>query len=328
MVKVLRVFLILVIVASAVAVYFYFFRKQEQKGLFLSGNMEVTEMRLGFKQAGRVETLDVDEGWMVGQGDRLASLDCKDLEYVVSQNRGVVLEAREKLAENRAGFRTQEIEQAGAALRLAEAELVKLKKDFERADALRKGGAVPVSGYDTALSAYQAGLARRDEAAERLSLMKEGTRKEEIKTSEYRLQQAEAAFGAVEQKFKDCVLYAPISGLLLRKDAELGETVAAGTPVFVLGDLANPWIRVYVKEDRLGLVKIGQKAEVTTDTYPGKIYDGTVSFISSEAEFTPRNVQTTEERVKLVFAVKVKVKNPDQDLKPGMPADVRLLIDE
>ncbi len=326
--KILRILLILVVVGSAVAVYFYYFEKREQKGLFLSGNMEVTELRLGFKQPGRIETLDTDEGRRVGQGDRLASLDCRELEYVVNQNRAAVQEARERLSENRAGFRNQEIEQAGAALRLAEAELVKLKKDYERADALRRGGAVPVSGYDTALSAYQAGLARRDEAAEKLSLLREGTRKEEIKASEYRLRQAEAALGAAEQRFDDCVLYAPISGLILRKDAELGESIVAGTPVFVLGDLANPWIRVYVKEDKLGLVKIGQKAEVTTDTYPGKIYDGTVSFISSEAEFTPRNVQTTEERVKLVFAVKVKVKNPAQDLKPGMPADVRLLVDE
>jgi len=113
----------------------------------------------------------------------------------------------------------------------------------------------------------------------------------------------------------------------LRKDVELGETVSQGMPLFVLGDLENPWIKVYVKEDKLGLVKIGQKAQVTSDTYPGKVYEGVVSFISSEAEFTPRNIQTREERVKLVFAVKVKVRNISQELKPGMPADVRILID-
>jgi HlyD family secretion protein len=106
----------------------------------------------------------------------------------------------------------------------------------------------------------------------------------------------------------------------------VGETLAAGAPVFTIGDLENPWIKVYVKEDKLGLVKLGQKAEVRTDSYPKKVYEGTVSYISSEAEFTPKNVQTQEERVKLVFGVKVKVKNENNELKPGMPADVKILV--
>jgi len=112
----------------------------------------------------------------------------------------------------------------------------------------------------------------------------------------------------VEEKLKDTVIYAPISGVVIRKNIELGETVGTGIPVFTLGDLENPWMKVYVKEDKLGLVKLGQKAKVTVDSYPGKVYEGTVTFISSEAEFTPKNVQTKEERVKLVFGVKVRVK--------------------
>jgi HlyD family secretion protein len=107
---------------------------------------------------------------------------------------------------------------------------------------------------------------------------------------------------------------------------EEGETVAAGTPVFTIGDLESPWTKVYVKEDKLGLVKLGQKAEVTVDTFPGKKYEGMITFISSEAEFTPKNVQTREERVKLVFGIKVSVKNEKGELKPGMPADVRILL--
>ncbi|MFZ2448866.1 MAG: efflux RND transporter periplasmic adaptor subunit [Syntrophobacteraceae bacterium] len=325
--KVFRVFIVLIVLASAVLAYLYLHRETGEKGLFLSGNMEVTELRLGFKIAGRVAALDVDEGWMVRQGQRLAALDGAELEHLVRQGGAALDEARERLEQNLAGFRSQEIEQASAGLRQVEAELVRLKKDFERADALRKTGAGTVARYDTALSAYQSGLARRKEAAERLSLLREGTRKEEIKSAEYRVVQAQAALGAAEERLGDTVLLAPISGLILRKDVELGETVAPGTPLFILGDLENPWIKVYVKEDKLGLVKIGQKAQVTADTYPGKIYEGVVSFISSEAEFTPRNIQTQEERVKLVFAVKVKVRNISQDLKPGMPADVRILID-
>jgi HlyD family secretion protein len=114
--------------------------------------------------------------------------------------------------------------------------------------------------------------------------------------------------------------------VVLRKNSEAGETVAAGAAVYSLGDLESPWIRVYVKEDRLGLVKLGQKAEVMTDSFPKKTYLGTVTMISSEAEFTPKNVQTREERVKLVFALKVSVKNENGELKPGMPADVKIIL--
>ncbi|MEW6570488.1 MAG: efflux RND transporter periplasmic adaptor subunit [Nitrospirota bacterium] len=112
----------------------------------------------------------------------------------------------------------------------------------------------------------------------------------------------------------------------MRKTVELGETVAQGIPIYTIGDLENPWVKIYVKEDKIGRLKLGQKAEVTTDSYPGKIYGGTVTYISSEAEFTPKHVQTQEERVKLVFGVEVSVKNVNQELKPGMPADVKILL--
>jgi HlyD family secretion protein len=122
------------------------------------------------------------------------------------------------------------------------------------------------------------------------------------------------------------VIYAPVSGVVLRKNVELGETVSPGIPVYTIGDLENPWIKVYVKEDKLGFVKLGQKAKITVDSYPGKVYEGKISYISSEAEFTPKNVQTQEERVKLVFGIKVSVKNINDELKPGMPADARIVF--
>ncbi|WP_318258534.1 efflux RND transporter periplasmic adaptor subunit [Geobacter anodireducens] len=121
-------------------------------------------------------------------------------------------------------------------------------------------------------------------------------------------------------------LKTPVKGVVLRKNVEGGETVTAGTPIFTVGDLEHPWVKIYVKEDKLGLVKLGQKAEVTVDTYPGKTFEGVVTYISPEAEFTPKNVQTQEERVKLVFGIKVNVDNPNQELKPGMPADVRIRL--
>jgi HlyD family secretion protein len=124
----------------------------------------------------------------------------------------------------------------------------------------------------------------------------------------------------------DMNLKTPVQGVVLRKNVEAGETVIAGTPIFTIGDLEHPWVKIYVKEDKLGLVKLGQKGEVRVDTYPGKVFTGRVTYISSEAEFTPKNVQTQEERVKLVFGVKVRVDNPNQELKPGMPADVSIRV--
>lgn len=292
--------------------------------LSLSGNVEVTEAHVGFKMPGRIAELLVDEGYTVKAGDVLARLDSAEFASIVSQNRAALQEATVRLAEFRAGSRSQEIEQAKASLSAQEAELEKARKDFERAEALYRNGAISRAHFDAAKSAFDALSARKKQAAELLSLVKEGPRKEQVQAAEQRVQQARAALTTSEERFKDTVLYAPMAGIVLRKNVEVGETVGAGTPVFTIGDLKNPWIKVYVKEDKLGLVKLGQKATISVDSYKGKTYEGTVTYISSEAEFTPKNVQTHEERVKLVFGVKVRVKNINDELKPSMPADVRI----
>lgn len=265
----------LVIVLLASALFINRFRGDRDQGaLVLSGNVEVTEVNVGFKIPGRVVTLLTDEGRSVRKGERIALLDSAEYESVVAQNR--------------------------ALLTNAEATLDKTQKDRERYDLLFENGAISSQQMDAARTAYDVAVAQR--------------------------RQATAALGTSESRLRDTVLSAPVSGVVLRKDVEAGETVSAGTSVFTIGDLENPWVKVYVKEDKLGWVKLGQPAEVTVDSFPGKVYHGTVTFISSEAEFTPKNVQTREERVKLVFGVKVSVKNENDELKPGMPADVRIPV--
>ncbi len=192
-----------------------------------------------------------------------------------------------------------QVAQSRAVLENANAQMEKAKNDYDRSVLLFKQEAISVQQMDGAKTAYDVALAQ--------------------------IQQSKAALRTSEVRLADAVLYTPITGVVLRKNVEAGETVAAGTPVFTIGDLENPWIKVYVKEDKLGLVKLGQKALVSTDTYPGKVYEGEVTYISSEAEFTPKNVQTKEERVKLVFGVKVSIKNVNNELKPSMPADVNIL---
>ncbi len=315
--------------AAAAAVFLsarYFGKKGEENVLLLSGNMEVTETNTGFKPAGRVIDLLVVEGQSVRKGDLLARLDNAEAASTVAQQRAVLQEAEARLAELEAGSRPQEIEQAKADVQAQEAELVRIKKDYERSEMLYHNGAIPSAQFDAAKSAFESRAAQLRRAAEQLSLTKEGPRKESIEAAAYRVRQTRAQLRVAEEKLNDTFIYAPFSGVILRKNVELGETVAQGVPVYTIGDLANPWIKVYVKEDKLGLVKLGQKAQVTTDTYRGKLYNGWVSFISSEAEFTPKNVQTQEERVKLVFGVKVLVENVNNELKPSMPADVRILL--
>jgi HlyD family secretion protein len=182
----------------------------------------------------------------------------------------------------------------------AEAALAKAMKDYDRAQMLSAQEAISHQQMDAATTAVDMARAQ--------------------------FEQAGAALRTTEVRLRDTVLYAPSDGLVLRKNVEAGETVGAGVPVLTIGDMQSPWVKVYVQERMLGLVRIGQHAEVRTDSYPRKVYQGTVTTISSEAEFTPKNVQTQEERVKLVFGVKVQVKNENGELKPGMPADVRILL--
>jgi HlyD family secretion protein len=322
-------FTIVAVIILALAIVFLvtYLRNRKENGVIsLSGNVEVTEMNMGFKMPGRVVKLAVDEGDRVKNGDILANLDNAELTSIVAQNKAVLQEAMTRLAELKAGSRLQEIEQARANVTAREAELTKAKKDFDRADMLFKNGAISASQFDLARSAYDTRLAQRVSAVEALSLAKEGPRKEQIQAARERVAQARAALAASEERLRDTSVYAPTAGVILRKNVETGETVSAGTPIFTIGDLENPWVKIYVKEDQLGLVKLGQKAEVTVDSFKGKIYEGAVSYISSEAEFTPKNVQTQEERVKLVFGIKVRVKNINEELKPGMPADVRIAL--
>ncbi len=317
---------IIVLIGVAVFLISRFGGKQEQGVLTVSGNVEVTEVNMGFKTSGRVVELLVEEGQKVKKGDKLAILDSAELESQVAQHRAYLSETMARLQELKAGSRPQEIEQATANVKYAEAELIKAKKDHERAEVLYKNGAISAQQMDTAKKVYDTAVSQHKKALEALSLVKEGPRKEEIRAAENRVHQAGAALKASEERLKDTIIYAPVSGVILRKNIEPGETVAPGISVYTIGDLENPWIKVYVKEDRLGLVKLGQKAEITTDSYPGKKYEGAVTYISSEAEFTPKNVQTQEERVKLVFGVKASVKNINDELKPGMPADVRIML--
>ncbi len=322
--RVLFIVVVIVIVVAGVAVL-RSLRKEAPEGVLeLSGNVEVTETNVGFKVPGKIAAVFMDEGQRVEEGERLAQLIATDMAEVVVGNRAAVGSASARLRELQKGSRPQEIEQASSSVKAAEAELARTKNDYDRAELLYQQGAIAKNRYDSAKSAYETSQAQHRGASEYLSVVKEGPRKETVEAADYDLARARAALAVSQAQIQDTILLAPVSGVILRKNAEPGEVLPAGSPVFTIGDLTRPWIKVYVKEDKLGLVKLGQRAEIAVDSRPGKTYAGTVTYISSEAEFTPKNVQTKEERIKLVFAVKVSAQNLDGVLMPGIPADVRI----
>jgi HlyD family secretion protein len=324
--KIILIGILVAAVVAAVLLTSRFWNKSDDGVILLSGNVEVTKVDAGFKISGRVVELLTDEGLKIEKGQKLAVLDSEELRNMVTQSRAAVSEALTKLEELRAGSRPQEIAYASANMKAAEAEMVKARKDYERAERLFKQEAIAASQLDAFKSAFDSRAEQVKAAREQLSMLKEGPRKEVIRAAEDRERQAKAALSVMEKRFGDTVLYATVSGVVLKKNIESGEVVSPGTPVFTVGEVDDPWIKVYVKEEIIGLVKLGEKAAITVDSYPGKAYEGTVSYISSETEFTPKTVQTQEERVKLVFGVKVRVKNINQELKPGMPADVKIFI--
>lgn len=239
--------------------------------------------------SGNVEVTEINVAFKIP--GRVLSLYTDEGRSVAKGDKLAVLDSAEyesQVAQNRANVMN------------ADAELEKAGKDRERSELLYTREAIPAQQLDNARTAYDVAFAHAELA------------KASLRTSEVKL--------------KDTVIFAPTSGVVLMKNTEAGETVAAGVPILTIGDMENLWVKVYVRENKLGLVKPGQKAQIVTDSYPEKVYEGSVSYISSEAEFTPKSVQTQEERVKLVFGVKVSVRNVNNELRPGMPADVKILL--
>lgn len=293
----------------------------------VSGTIEITDVAVSFKLAGRMQTREVTEGQSVQAGQVIARLETNELVHEVALRQAELEAARAALAELEAGSRPEEIAQAEAALELARAEAAQAELELARQQELRSAGAATTREFELAQTALKTASARVREAQARLTLLRNGPRPEQIAQARARVQQAAQALALAQTRLNEATVVSPLTGLVLAKHVEPGEFVAAGTPVVTVGDLARPWLRAYINEADLGRVKLGQRATVTTDTYPGKAYPGTVTFVSDQAEFTPKNVQTHQERVKLVYRIKIEIPNPHYELKPGMPADASIHLE-
>ena len=324
--KRVRILIPVVVVAAAATTWFVLrSRAADGDGVAASGTVEATEADLGFQLPGRVLEILPQEGDVVSGGQELARLDLAELEAARDAARAQVDGAEARLTELRRGARSEEIAQAEAGARAAAQRHEDALRDAERTRTLFAGGAVSRQALDKVETALQVAEAARDQADQALAMVRQGPRVETIQAQAAMVEQARANLARAEATLSNGVISAPFPGRVTVRHREPGETVSPGAPVLTLLDPMDRWVRIYVREDQIGAVQVGMPATIRSDTYPDKSYTGEVTFIGSEAEFTPRNVQTTEERIKLVYPVKVRITgDPAFELKPGIPADVTL----
>jgi HlyD family secretion protein len=388
-----RIILILILLAAAGAAAVYVFRGMGSKQtgrIVVSGNIELTEVNIAFKTAGRLTERTVDEGDGVKKGQVIARLDRDQLMAArerevaglesaqsqlaqsetslawekatlaadIEQRRADLASNEARLAELKNGARPQEKLDARAAVDAAQSELDRAKKDWDRSQTLFKDDDISAAQFDQYRNRWESAQAAVKSATEREALVLAGPRAEVIKAQEGQVERARAAVkmaeanalemkrreqelstrraesarstasvALIDSQLADTIVASPVDGVVLVKAADVGEVLAPGTTVVTVGDIDHPWLRGYVNETDLGKIKLGAKAKVTTDSYPGKVYQGRVTFISSEAEFTPKQIQTEQERVKLVYRIKIEMDNPRRELKENMPADAEIVLD-
>ncbi len=320
---------LLMLLAAVIATIFYFYPRLHQapapaNKLALSGNIEAHESLVSFKVQGRIVELPIEEGQWVTAGAVLAHLDDADYKQKVDIDAANVQLRESNLALTLAGTRHQEIKGAEQSVIDTQAELEQRKVDNERAQRLFARDAISAQDRDLAATALKRAEAQYQSAKEKLSQAKEGSRKEDIAIARANVKSARENLGLSRINLDYTMLRAPTAGVVTVRQAELGEVVSPGTPVVTLADLDHVWLRAYVAETDLGRIRWGQDATIRTDTYPNKTYHGHISFIASNAEFTPKSVQTFKERVTLVYRIKIDVDNPNHELKPGMPADAEI----
>lgn len=296
--------------------------EKDNAHILLSGTIEARETELSFQVRGRIADLGVDEGDDVTADTLVARLDPRDYQLAVDQAQGQLDAAHATLAELEAGTRKQDLEVAKATLARAKAQRDYSQSEVARTTRLAKQHLASQEQLDQARLALDVAEASVEEARQQLDLLQEGPRKEDIDHARAQYASAAAALKIAQQNLAYTRLQSKVTGVVSVRMAEAGEVVAAGQPVFKVEEMSRPWVRTYLPETQLVRVKLGQPAQVRVDGLPDKVFQGKLAYISPQAEFTPKTVQTQQLRVDLVYRVKVQVDNSQGLLKLGMPADV------
>lgn len=291
-----------------------------------SGTVEATESVISSQAAGKIVNIIKDEGAQVFIGDTIVIIDHEVLDIQLKQmiaNREI---AKAQLDLLIIGARKEDIIQSEQVLNQAEVNFDIAKSDKERMEILIKANTISQKQYEDATARFNIAQAQLNAAKENFNKIKNIARPEEVIQARANYQKAEAAVESINKNIRDCYVVSPINGFVIKKFVELGETVSMLSSLFKIADLSKVKVTIYVSETELGKIKLGQKAEIKVDSFPEKSFEGKVIFISPEAEFTPKNIQTKDERTKLVFAVKIEIPNPQQELKTGLPADVKIIL--
>jgi HlyD family secretion protein len=303
------------------ASFFFGCSNNDENKIEASGNIEAVNVTVSSQVTGKVLSLLKDEGDRVKEGDTVLIIDSESLNYQLEQAEAAAEAARAQLNLLRIGAREEDIRQGEEAVKQAEINFDMAKRDNERMESLFQSRSITKKQHEDALSRLNLADAQLSSDKENLKKLKDFARPEDIKQAEANLKRQLAAVDLLKKQIRDSYVVSPINGIIVKKFFEPGETVTMLSSLFRVSDLNTVDLIIYISEKELGKVKLGQTANVSSDTYPDKKYEGKVTYISPEAEFTPKNIQTKDERTKLVFAVKIKIKNPDLELKPGIPAD-------
>ncbi len=289
-----------------------------------SGTIESVDVTVSSKSSGQIKKLLVDEGSRIKKGDLLAEVDHDLLDIQLRQAEANVEFANAQLKLMISGSRKEDIKQSEDQLKQAKINLDQSRTDQERMNALFEGGSVTKKQLEDAQTKYDLSAAQYNSAKTNLEKIRRIARPEEIEQSRANLKKNIAAVDLLKQNIEDCKVYSPTGGIVSKKYVEEGELVNPNSSLLKISDLETVDLMIYVNETELGKVKLGQKTDIKSDTYPDKVYTGKVIFISPEAEFTPKTIQTQDERTKLVFGVKIEIPNSQFELKPGMPADATI----
>ena len=291
-----------------------------------SGTIEATESVISSQAAGKIIKIIKDEGAQVTTGDTIVIIDHEALDIQRKQMIANKEIARAQLDLLIIGARREDINQAEQILNQAEVNFEIARSDKERMENLIKANTITQKQYEDATARFDIAQAQLNSAKENFNKIKNIARPEEIAQAKANYQKAEAVVESIDKNIRDCYVVSPMNGFVIKKFIELGETVSMLSSLFKLADLSKAKVTIYVSETEIGKIKLRQKAEIKVDSFPDKSFEGKVIYISSEAEFTPKNIQTKDERTKLVFAVKIEIPNPQQELKTGLPADVKIIL--
>jgi HlyD family secretion protein len=323
------IFAIVLIAAGLTAAFWYWHRDKPPEDILLYGNVDVRQVSLAFNANERVAEMRVNEGDRVKQGQVLAVLVTTTLKLRIAQAQAQVRVEEQALQRLKTGSRPQEIAKARAGVAAAQAEATEAHQQNRRLLSIGRstdGRAVSQQDLDAAGSAQATKDAQLDSAAKTLELAVVGPRREDIDEAKAQLDAAKAALDVLEQQLSDAELRAPIDAVVRSRLLEPGDMTSPQLPAYALSIVNPVWIRAYIAETDLGRVKPGESAHVVNDSQPDKPLNGCIGYISSVAEFTPKTVQTSDLRTSLVYEIRINVDDPENRLRQGMPATVRLPV--